>query len=396
MSQIAEAPALMSRIDIPIEEAQRVKFTGVLLEEWMRHYYFSVEVDIGSSGVQNYSMAELRALTGFSHEDIDRIVLRDSESFGGASVRQALADRWLGGRGDHVLVTHGSSEALYLVMTSLLSPGDEVVVLSPCYPQHASIASALGCRIRHWPLRPERGFQPDLEDARRVIGPRTRMVVTNFPHNPTGATLTLDQQEELLDLVDAAGAYLVWDAAFSELTYDAPPLPDPVLRSDRILSIGTLSKAYGLPGLRVGWCFAAPKLLTRLVETRDHLTLHLSPLVELVAERAIRAGDRLVKPRLAQARRNRELLAAWIAEQDGLVEWAPPRGGVCGLVHLPAIDDVDDFCHRLAREHRVLLVPGSCFDQPRHARLGFGDTTSTLQAGLGRMSELLSHVGALR
>ena len=111
-----------------------MKFKEVLLEEWMRHYYFSVEVDIGSSGVQNFSMAELRDLTGFSHEDIDRVVLRDSESFGGANVRQALADRWLGGRGDHVLVTHGSSEALYLVMTSLLSPGDEVVVLFPAIP----------------------------------------------------------------------------------------------------------------------------------------------------------------------------------------------------------------------------------------------------------------------
>jgi capreomycidine synthase len=362
----------------------------------MRRYYFSVQVDIGSSGVQNFSMAELRALTGFSSEELDGIVLRDSESFGGRSVRQALADRWLQGRSDHVLVTHGSSEALYLIMTSLLSPGDEIVVLDPCYPQHASIAESLGCVIRRWPLRFEQGFQPDLEEARRIIRPGTRMVVTNFPHNPTGATLTPDQQEELLELVEAVGAYLVWDAAFAELTYDAPPLPDPVLRSDRVLSIGTLSKAYGLPGLRVGWCFAAPELLTRLVETRDHLTLHLSPLVELVAERAIRAGDRLVKPRLEQARRNRELLKGWIAEQDGLVEWALPKGGVCGFVRLPGVDDVDELCHRLAREQGVLLIPGSCFEHPEHARLGFGDTASTLQVGLGRMSELLSRSKALR
>jgi capreomycidine synthase len=364
-----------------------------LLEEWMRRYYFAVDVDIGSSGVENFSFAELRRLTGLMHEDLDRIVLRDSESLGGAGVRQALADRWLQGQADHVLLTHGSSEALYLVMTSLLSPGDEVVVLDPCYPQHYSIATALGCRIHHWRLRFAEGFQPDVDEARRVIGPRTRMVVINFPHNPTGATLMPGQLEDLLRLIEGTGSYLVWDAAFSELTYDAPPLPDPVLRSDRILSIGTLSKAYGLPGLRVGWCFAAPALLSRLVETRDHLTLHLSPLVELVAERAIRAGDRLVAPRLAQARRNRDLVAGWIGEQEERVSWARPRGGVCGFVHLPAIEDVEAFCHQLARERRVLLLPGVCFGHREHARLGFGDSTSTLEAGLRQTADLLRQRG---
>ena len=366
-----------------------MKFRTILLEEWMRLYYFAAEVDIGSSGVQNFSMAELRALTGFAHGDLDRIVLRDSESFGGAKVRQALADRWLDGCSDHVLVTHGSSEALYLIMTSLLSPGDEIVVLDPCYPQHFSIAEALGCRIRYWPLRFERGFRPDLDDLRRVLGPATRMVVTNFPHNPTGATLTLEEQAELLELVEKAGAYLVWDTAFSELTYDAAPLPDPTLRYDRVLSIGTLSKAYGLPGLRVGWCLGAPELLARLVETRDHLTLHLSPLVEFVAEQAIRHGRRLVGLRLEQARSNRALLAGWIEEQEGRVEWVPPAGGVCSFVRLPTVDDVEAFCHCLAREFGVLLVPGSCFNHPLHARLGFGDSPSTLQTGLSRVSELL-------
>lgn len=374
----------------------RLRLNQVFLEEWMRLYYFSTEVDIGSSGVQNYSMAELRELTGFTHEDLDRVVLRDSDSFGGAGVRQALADRWLHGRSDHVLMTHGSSEALYLAMTSLLSPGDEIVVLDPCYPQHASIARAMGCVIRHWPLRFEQGFQPDLEDLRRVLGPRTRMVVTNFPHNPTGATLTPGQLEELLAMIAATDAYLVWDAAFAELTYESPPLPDPVLRSDRVLSIGTLSKAYGLPGLRVGWCFAVPELLARLVETRDHMTLHLSPLVELVAEHAVRAGDRLVHPRLEQARRNRRLVAEWIDQQEGVVEWVPPKGGVCGFVRLAALEDVEAFCHRLGREFGVLLVPGSCFDHPQFARLGFGDATSPLQVGLQRTSELLGRVQLCR
>jgi capreomycidine synthase len=366
-----------------------MKLSTVLLEEWMRLYYFDVEADIGSSGVESFSMLELRELLGFSQDDLDRVVLRDSDSFGGSGARDALAERWLGGRADHVLMTHGSSEALYLIMMSLLSAGDEVVVLDPCYPQHASIAAALGCRIRHWPLRFTNGFRPDLAEAREIIGPKTRMIVVNFPHNPTGATLNPVEAEELLLLAEAAGAYLVWDAAFSELTYDAPPLPDPVLCYDRVLSIGTLSKAYGLPGLRVGWCFGSPNLLRRLVETRDHITLHLSPLVELVAEQAIRKGDRIVRLRLELARRNRRLLSGWVDQHRELVDWVPPAGGVCAFVHLPTVEDVDAFCHRLAREHGTLLIPGSCFGHPRHARLGFGCTTGVLERGLSRLSQLL-------
>ena len=367
-----------------------MQLSNVLLEEWMRQYYFNVEADIGSSGVESFSMLDLREHLGFSYEDLDGIVLRDSDSFGGLGLRQALAARWLDGDVDRVLVTHGSSEALYLIMTSLLSEGDEVVVLDPCYPQHYSIAEALGCEILHWRLVFERGFRPDLAEARKLIGPRTRMVVVNFPHNPTGATISREDAEELVLLVEAAGAYLVWDAAFSELVYGAPPLPDPSLRSDRVLTIGTLSKAYGLPGLRVGWCFAAPELLLQLVKTRDHVTLHLSPLVEFVAEQAVRKGDRIVGPRLAQASRNRGLLARWVDRHQELVEWVPPAGGVCAFVRLPMVKDVDVFCHRLARERGVLLIPGSCFRRPRHARLGFGSSTETLETGLTRLSQLLT------
>ena len=205
------------------------------------------------------------------------------------------------------------------------------------------------------------------------------MIVANFPHNPTGATLTPDERKELLRLTEEAGIYLVWDGAFSALTYEMPP-PCPSRRlTGRVLSIGTLSKAYGLPGLRVGWCLGAPALLQRLVEPRDHVTLHLSPLVELVAARVIRHGERLIAPRLAQARRNRELLAEWVEGHSGLVEWVPAAGGVCAFIHLVAVPDVDAFCHRLAREHGVLLVPGSCFGHPRHARLGFGGGSDSFQ-----------------
>lgn len=364
-------------------------FPPVLLEDWLRLYYFDNDADLSSSGAENYSLGELREMLGIRSEELDALLFRDSHTLGGAGLRQALADRFLGGATERVMVSHGSTEANFLVQTALLRPGDEVVILDPFYQQLYSIAESIGCQLRRWHLRYERGYRPDFDELAALMGPRTRMVIVNFPHNPTGATLTPDEQAELVRRCAQVGAYLVWDAAFAELAHDAPPLPDPVLSYDRALSMGTLSKAYGLPGLRVGWCFAAPELLEPFITLRDYTLIALSPLTELLAERVIRQGDLLVEPRRQQGLRHRQRVDAWIAEHREHVEWVRPASGVCGFPRFRADLDVDAFCHRLMAEHRVLLVPGSCFRQPRHARLGFGCPEAELERGLAAMSALL-------
>lgn len=359
------------------------------LEEWMREFYFAAEIDIGSSGVQDFAFGELRPLLGIAVEELDELLLCDSQTLGGPSLREAVARRWSAGRVDRVMATHGSTEANFLVMNGLLDPGDEVVVLDPCYQQLYSIAESIGCRLKRWPLERERGFQPELEALARLVDERTKMVIVNFPHNPTGASITREEQLELIRRSRDVGAYLVWDGAFSELTYSAPPLPDPGLDYERAISTGTLSKAYGLPGLRVGWCIAAPEVLAKLVRLRDYLTLHLSPLVELVAAKAVDAADLLVEPRLDQARRNLQVLAAWIDEHGHLVDWVRPRGGVCAFPRFRGVGDTNSFCRRLAELHKVLLVPGECFRRPGHVRLGFGRAEGELREGLTRLSDFL-------
>lgn len=355
----------------------------------MRAYYFSVEIDIGSSGVENFSLRHLRSLVDLDLEQLDDVVFQDSETLGGGRLRRAIADRWADGDVTRVMATGGSSEANFLLMHGLLARGDEVVVLDPCYPQLHTIAEVRGCRMRRWPLRFSAGFVPDLDDARRAITAKTRMVVVNFPHNPTGASLDRAGQRELVDMASRVGAWLVWDNAFGELTYDTPPLPEVHRLYERGISMGTLSKAYGLPGLRVGWCLAPPEVLARMIRLRDYTTLHLSPLVELVASKAIEHADRLVALRLAEARQNLLTLAAWMELHQGAVDWAPPRGGVSAFPRLGRVADVDGLCRELAEAHRVLLVPGSCFGHPQHVRLGFGCRPDHLEEGLARLSRLL-------
>ena len=361
-----------------------------LLEGWMRDYYFETDYDIGSSGVESYSIAQLRELLGITPDEIDGIVFDDSWTLGGPALREAIAARSADGDVSTVMATHGSSEGIYLVMNALLESGDEVVVLDPIYQQYYSIAEAIGCRLKSWPLRAEAGFAADVEEARTLINERTRMVVVNFPHNPTGTSLTPEQQEELIEAAAKVGAYLVWDSAFSELVYDREPLPDPRRRYERAITLGTLSKAYGLPGLRVGWCLAAPDVLERLVQLRDYITLHLSPLVELIAQRVIEQSDILLDIRRRQARTNLDLLVAWAGQHRDDVELTRPHGGVCAFPRLRRMAETESFCRRLAHADRVLLVPGTCFNHPQHVRLGFGGPTEKLREGLARLGKRLS------
>lgn len=370
-----------------------VTFAPALLEEWMRAYYFKAEFDIGSSGVQSFSLGEIREMVGITQSELDNIVFDDSETLGGFGLRKAIAERYGNGDPERVIATHGSSEAIFLIMTALLNPGDEVVVLDPCYQQLFSIAESIGCRLKFWPLRFENGFIADVEAAKSLITANTRMVVVNFPHNPTGASITAEQQEELVKATAAVGAYLVWDAAFAEITYGSAPLPDPV-HYERCISMGTLSKSFGLPGLRVGWCLASPDVLERFAKLRDYTILALSPLVELIAQRTIEKAEVVVGERQRQANANLDILKMWCDEHREFVEWVPPRGGVCSFPRLRTISDVETFCHRLGRSYGVLLVPGNCFNKPFHVRLGFGGATPKLIEGLSRFSTLLKATAA--
>lgn len=363
-----------------------------LLEEWMRNYYFSTEIDIGSSGVENYSLGDLRTILRISQEDLDDIVLNDSSSYGNAALRETIARRWGNGNPEWIMVTHGSSEAIFLAMNTLLQAGDEVVTLDPCYHSLYSIAATIGCKLKLWKLSFMREPNADVAGLKSLINARTRMVVVNFPHNPTGITLTTQQQEKLIEAVAEVGAYLVWDGAFADLTYNTFPLPDPILRYSRAISIRTLSKAYGLPGLRFGWCSAAPSILANFVHLRDRVTLHLSPLIEFIALRVVEDAQRLLDIRLQQASTNLDILSKWVSMNHEHVEWIQPRpqGGVTAFPRLRYLQDTEAFCHDLARKQRVLLVPGTCFDNPHRVRIGFGGPTAEFEEGLSRLAGSLN------
>ncbi|MEU6748991.1 capreomycidine synthase [Spirillospora sp. NPDC046719] len=362
------------------------------LEDWLRDRYFNSEIDISSSGVRSYSMGELRRMTGVTQDDLDGLVFDDGYSLGTPAVRAAIARRW-GDDPDRVMTTCGSGEALSLVLMALLRPGDEVVVVEPGYHLLVEFAAGLGCTVRTWRLRPDTGWRPALDELAALVTERTRAIIVNFPQNPTGTTVTAAGQRRLLDIAAGVGAYVLWDAAFADLVHDGEPLPDASTLYDRAVGFGTFSKAFGLPGLRFGWCLGPPDLLAACVRIRDYTTLHVSPLVELLALGVLEHAESFIGPRLAEARRGRELLTRWADEHADLVTLVRPRGGVSAFPRLEGLEDTGPFCEELFQRRGVLVIPGSCFGAPRHVRVGFGGEPGALAEGLELLAE---HLAAFR
>jgi capreomycidine synthase len=362
------------------------------LEDWLRERYFAADADISSSGVQPYTMAEVRAKTGLRQADLDSLVFTDGYSLGGPQLRQIIAERWGDGDSSRVMTANGSSESISLVLMALLRPGDEVVVVEPGYHLLVEFAVGLGCVPKAWRLDPANGWRPDLDELAGMVTGRTRAIIVNFPQNPTGTSISAAELDRLVEIAREAGAYLLWDAAFADLTYDDGPLPDASTRYEAAISFGTFSKAFGLPGLRFGWCIGPPGVLADCVRIRDYTTLHVAPLIELLAQRVLENAEAFLEPRRKQARLNRDIVGRWAATHPGLVSVTLPRGGVAAFPRLPGVADVDAFCDELFSRRGVLVIPGSCFGAPEHVRLGFGGPAEQLVRGLDRLAEELDTV----
>ncbi len=362
---------------------------SVPLEDWMRDWYFETEYDLGSSGLPPISLSELRRRLEIPLELLDACPLDDSDTLGALGIRQALADRYGSGDPARVMVGSGSNEVLFLLLSALFGPGDDVLVLDPIYHALRNVAIAQGASLRPFHLRAEEGFRVDVERLCDAIRPDTRAVIVNFPHMPTGRSLSASEQRLLVETCRRRGALLLWDGALVEVIHDADPIAPPLPGEDHVIRVGTVSKAFGLPGLRVGWALGAPALLKQVEVWKDHTSLYVSPLLERIAQAVIERADRLLSWRRSQIKENLAVLSSWLETVEGDLASFPPDGGLTIFPRLPRIADVDALCRRLARERSVMVVPGSSFGHPQHIRLGFGAPTEILREGLARLGEAL-------
>jgi len=322
--------------------------------------------------------------------DLDDLLLCYGDHLGDPVLRHAVAAGVPDLSPDDVLVTAGAAAALFCTASALLEPGDHVVAVRTNYATNLETPRAIGADLDIVDLSFEDGWDLDVERVRALVRPGgTRLISVTQPHNPTGTTFDLDTLEALVELAESSGAVLLVDETYRDLTH-REALPLAATMSPKAISISSMSKAYGLPGLRVGWAINRdPALSTLLLAAKEQVLICGATLDEHIAGQVLRRRADVLPPILDDVRVRLAMVRDWLARQSRF-EWVEPTGGVVGLVRTrPEVAlDAERFHETLLADHGTYVGPGHWFElDDRHFRLGFGwPTHDELEAGLAALT----------
>lgn len=353
---------------MPIREFQ--------LERYFARWEFNAPYLLSASDCETMAIGELLELAGRSVSDLAALRLGYTESQGDPALREAITRFYPGLSPDHILVTNAPEEAIFLVMQSLLAPGDRVVVQTPCYQSLAELARHHGCTVQPWPMiETETGWQMVLAHLAELLTPETKLLVINAPHNPTGYLPDLAKFEAILALAADRGIWLFCDEMYRGLEYNpAVRLPAASTRYERAISLWGMSKSFGLPGLRIGWlALQDQEILADLMRWKDYTTICSSAPGEFLARLALEQAEAIFARNLAIIQANLAQMRSFMAARSDLFVWREPLAGPIAFARLRH-GSAATFCERLVNERGVLLVPSTVFD--------FGD--SHLRFGMGR------------
>jgi aspartate/methionine/tyrosine aminotransferase len=352
--------------------------------------------NVSESGVEPLRLEEL-ALTEEDRSAVFRQALGYTQTNGTIELRSLIAAQYPGATADHVEVTNGGSEANFITLWHLLDRGNEIVMMTPNYMQASGIARAFGARVRPWPLRVSHDgsrWEPDFEALESAVSRATKIIFICNPNNPTGARLTSSELDRICTIAGQVGAWVIADEIYRGAELDAVLTPTTWGRYERVVVTSGLSKAYGLPGLRIGWIVCPPSLAQTLWGVHDYTTIAPGALSDVLARIALSPAGRarLLARTQGIIRSNYALVRAWLDARNGTFEHVPPEAGA--IVFARYHHDVNStaLVERLRLEQSVLAVPGDHFDMDRHLRIGFGSHPELLAGALTRIAELMDSI----
>jgi aspartate/methionine/tyrosine aminotransferase len=370
-----------------------VRYAPFRMERWQSTYEHRVRYNLSESGVHPLTVGELIQLSG-SGQDVNDILLGYGQSNGSDRLRSLIAEQYEGASDASVLVTVGGAEANFTCFWHLMESEGSAAIVVPTYGQVPGLLESFGTRLIPVRLREEDGWQPDLSELEVALENGARFVLITNPNNPTGATLSRASMDAIAELTDRHGAWILADEVYAGAESHGERTPSFWGCHERVLVTNSLSKAYGLPGLRLGWIVGPDALISELWGRTDYTTIAPASVSDALActalepETRARIGERT----RGIVRANLGLLEGWMAAQDGRFSYRPPDAGAICYTRYAADVNSTDFAEKLRTEKSVLVVPGDHFSMDHYLRMGFGNPEDELLEALDLVREAFDEV----
>ncbi len=361
------------------------------LERMLSKYENIVEYNLSESGAHPLSLRQLLGKRAMVEELLDT-EFHYPQTNGILELRENIAAMYKGATPANVLVTVGAAEGNFISVQTLASPGDEVVVMLPNYMQIWGLATNSGMQVRTFNLKEERNWAPDLDELEDAVTGRTRFIAVCNPNNPTGYILTEAEMDGIVAAASRTGAWILADEVYSgaeRLT--EVQTPSFWGRYDKVLAVGSLSKAYALPGLRIGWVVAPEDKVDDLWARHEYVTIDATVISNKLAAHALSAEvrPRIIKHVRDYVRRGYPVLEEWLRTQPGLFSVVPPQASAVAFVRYHLDLNSTELVKRLVYEKSVFIIPGDHFGLDHFVRISFGLPHDYLMPALDRIQDLL-------
>ncbi len=367
------------------------------VEQWMNKWENHCTHNLAETCVVSLTLAELMQMAGTTQQmpsDLAAMKMTYGAIRGSEGLRTAVAGLFEKQAAQNVLICHGTIGANHMVYQTLVSAGDHVVAITPTYQQHTSIPRSIGAELGELPLREDQGWLPDWDALAELVRPETKLIALTNPNNPTGALIDRAGLERLAEIAETAGAWVLCDEVYRG-TEQGAPVPSIVDVYNKGISTGSMSKAYSLAGLRLGWIVGPHHLLDACEVHRDYTTISVGMVDDYFATMALEARNALMERSRLITRGNLAVLDAWV-HAEPKARYVKPAAGTTALVALDAGLPSYQLCETLLGDTGVMFTPGSVMGMEGYVRIGFANDPKTLIDGLQKVSGWLAKQGTAR
>ena len=365
------------------------------LERLQSLYENTVDFNLTESGFHPFTLTELLSETEL--KEIGNTVLGYGQTNGSIPLRETIAGIYGSGLGpENILVTNGSAEANFVACHTLLQKGDEVAMMVPNYMQIWGVAEEMGCLPKAFHLKEENQWAPDVEELQRIVNPATKMIAICNPNNPTGYTLTHEEMEAIIEIAKANDAWIYCDEIYRGAELDGEEIPSFVGKYSKVMVTGGLSKAYALPGLRLGWLAGPPDVIANCWSYHDYTSITAGILSHKIGEIVLQPERRLqiLNRNRQMLNQNLAFLQQWLAGRENFFNFIPPKAGGMAFIryNAPGVNSTE-LSDWFRRKKSLLIVPGDCYGMDGYFRLGIGERRDFLIQGLERLRTGLNEYG---